>query len=92
MSSRLTALTAHRAALQAEAALQRDDARQAYASIEAGTARVDVAVSSARKLMPVLLVAGIAAMIAVGPARALSIARRALTLGVYVSQARKLLR
>jgi DNA-binding XRE family transcriptional regulator len=92
VSSHLTALTARRAALQAEVALQRDDARQAYAAIEAGTTKVDRVVSTARKLTPLLLVAGAAAFIAVGPARALSLARRGLTLGLYVGQARRLLR
>lgn len=92
MSSHLTALTARRAALQAEVALQRDDLRQAYGTIEAGTAKVDSVVSAARKLTPLLLVAGAAAMIAVGPARALALARRGLTLGLYVSHARRLLR
>lgn len=92
MSSRLTALTARRAALQAEVALQRDDARQAYVTIEAGAAKVDGAVSTLRRMTPLLLVAGAVAMIAVGPARALSLARRGLTLGLYFSQARRLLR
>jgi hypothetical protein len=92
VSSHLTALTARRAALQAEVALQRDDLRQAYGMIEAGTARVDSFVATARKLTPLLLVAGIAALIAVGPARALALARRGLTLGLYASQARRLLR
>ncbi len=92
MSSHLTALTARRAALQAEVALQRDDLRQTYGTIEAGTARVDSVVATARKLTPLLLVAGAALMIAVGPARALSLARRGLTFGLYFSQARRLLR
>ncbi len=92
MSSHLSALTARRAALQAEVALQRDDLRQAYGAIEGGTTKVDKVVSTARKLTPLLLVAGATVMIAVGPARALSLARRWLTLGLYVSQARRLLR
>jgi YqjK-like protein len=92
VTSHLAALTARRAALQAEVALQRDDLRQTYGTIEAGTAKVDHVVSTVRKLTPLLLVAGAAAMIAVGPARAFALARRALTLGLYVGQARRLLR
>jgi len=92
VTSRLVALTARRAALQAEIALQRDDAWQAYRDIEQGTTKVDGVVSSVRRLTPLLLVAGAATMIAVGPARALSLARRGLTLGLYFTHARRLLR
>jgi hypothetical protein len=92
VSSRLRALTAHRAALQAEIALQRDDARQSYAEIEHGTTRVDRGVQVLQRLGPLLLVAGAAGLIALGPARALSLARRGLTFGLFVSHARRLLR
>lgn len=92
MNSRLVALTAHRAALQAEIALQRDDARQSYADIEQGIARVDRAVEVVRRLGPLLLVAGAAGLVALGPARALALVRRGLTLGLFASHARRLLR
>lgn len=92
MSSRLRALTAHRAALQAEIALQRDDARQSYGEIEHGTARVDRGIQVVQRLGPLLLVAGAAVLIAIGPARAVSVARRGLTLGLFASHARRLLR
>lgn len=92
MSYRLKALTAHRAALQAEIALQRDDARQSYAEIEHGTARVDRGIQVLQRLGPLLLVAGAAVLIALGPARAVSVARRGLTLGLFASHARRLLR
>lgn len=92
MSSRLAALTARRAALQAQVALERDDAREAYATIETSVARVDRVVDTARRLTPLLVAAGVIGLIAIGPARALALARRGLTLGLYVSQARRLLR
>jgi hypothetical protein len=92
VSSRLRALTAHRAALQAEIALQRDDARQSYAEIEHGIARVDRGILVVQRLAPLLLVAGAAVLIALGPARALALVRRGLTLGLFASHARRLLR
>ena len=92
MNSRLAALTARRAALQAECALQRDDAALAYGGIEQGAAKIDRAVATVRRIAPVLVVAGAVGLLALGPARALSLVRRALTLGLYASQARRLLR
>jgi hypothetical protein len=92
VNSRLTALTARRAALQAEVALQRDDARQAYAEIERGAARVDRAVATVRRLTPVLVVVGAIGLLALGPARAVAMLRRGVTFGLFANQARRLLR
>jgi hypothetical protein len=92
VSSRLVALTARRAALQAECALQRDEAVQAYAEIESGTMRIDRLVGALRRLTPVLVVGGGVVIIALGPARALTLVRRGLTFALYVLQARSLLR
>ena len=92
MSSRLVALTARRAALQAECALQRDDAAQAYAGIASGAARVDHVVGVLRRLTPVFIVGGVVVVIALGPARAINLARRGVTLAIYALQARSLLR
>lgn len=92
MNSRLVALTAHRAALQAEIALQRDDARQAYAEIEQGIGRVDRGIQVVQRFGPLLLVAGAAGLIAVGPARAMFLLKRAVTIGLFASHARRLLR
>jgi hypothetical protein len=91
MSSRLVALTARRAALQAECALQRDDAVQAYAEITQATMRVDRVVATVRRLTPLLLIAGAGVLIAVGPARALSLVSRGFALRLYAQQARRLL-
>lgn len=92
MSSRLVALTARRAALQAECALQRDDAAQAYAGIESGAARVDRVVAVLRRLTPMFIVGGVIVVVALGPARAINLARRGVTLAMYALQARSLMR
>ncbi len=91
MSSRLVALTARRAALQAECALQRDDAAQAYAEIAQGALRADRVIGTVRRLTPLLVVAGAGVLLAVGPARALSLVSRGIALRLYVQQARGLL-
>jgi hypothetical protein len=92
VSSRLVALTARRAALQAECALQRDDAVQAYAGIASGAERIDRVVLALRRLTPVFVVGGIAVVVALGPARAITLARRGITLAMYALQARSLMR
>jgi hypothetical protein len=92
MSSRLVALTARRAALQAQCALDRDDAALAYRDIEQGAAKVDRVVSTVRRLTPVLLVGGAVALLAIGPGRALALVRRGLAVGLYAREARRLLR
>jgi hypothetical protein len=92
VSSRLVALTARRAALQAECALQRDDAVQAYAEIESGAGRIDRVVTVLRRLTPVLIVGGVVVAVALGPARVMTLARRGITLAMYALQARSLMR
>ena len=91
MSSRLVALTARRAALQAECALQRDDAVQAYVGITSGAERIDRVVAVLRRLTPVFIVGGVVVVVALGPARAINLARRGVTLAIYALQARSLL-
>jgi hypothetical protein len=78
--------------LQAECALQRDDTVQAYTEIAAGAARIDRAVAVLRGLTPVFIVGGIVVVVALGPARAITLARRGVTLAIYALQARSLLR
>ncbi len=92
MSSRLVALTARRAALQAECALQRDEAAQAYAEIDSGARRIDRLVAALRRLAPVFVIGGGVMLIAIGPARAVALARRGITVALYALQARSLLR
>jgi len=92
MSSRLVALTARRAALQAECALQRDDAVQAYSGIAQGAERFDRVVAVLRRLTPMLVLGGIVVVVALGPSRAMALTRRGITLAIYALQARSLLR
>lgn len=92
MSSRLVALTARRAALQAECALQRDDAVLAYAEIEYGASRIDGLFGALRRLTPVLVLGSAVVLVAIGPARTVTLARRGLTFAMYALQARSLLR
>jgi hypothetical protein len=92
VSSRLVALTARRAALQAECALQRDDAALAYGEIEQSVAKVDRVVASVRRLTPLLVVGGAVALFAIGPARVVSLLRSGVALSLYAREARRLLR
>jgi len=91
MTSRLVALTARRAALQAECALQRDDIARTYGEIASGAARVDRAISTVQRLTPLLVVIGAGVLLALGPGRALALLSRGLTLGLYAQKARRLL-
>jgi hypothetical protein len=91
VSSRLASLTARRIALQGACARQRADASEAYREIAGGAERADRLLDVARRLTPVLAVAGVAALVALGPARTFALARRALTIAIYVRQARAVL-
>jgi butyrate kinase len=92
MRSRLVALQARRAALQAECALQRDDLQQLHGGIATRAAGVDRVVETVRSFAPVIAVGGLAVLVALGPGRALSLVRRGLTWAVYANQALRLLR
>jgi hypothetical protein len=91
VNPRLAALSARRGALQAEIALQRDDMAETYGQIERSTGRVDHALHVVRRMSPLIAVVGAVGLFALGPSRALSLLRRGLTLGVFVTQARRLL-
>jgi hypothetical protein len=91
MSSRLVALSARRAALQAECTLQRDDAALAYGDIEQSVARVDRVVATVRRLTPLLVAAGAVGLLVIGPSRLLPLLRRGVTLSMYAREARRLL-
>ena len=92
MSSRLAALTARRAALQAECALQRDGTALAYDEIEQGVARVDRVVATVRRLTPFLVAAGAIGLLVIGPSRVLPLLRRGIAVSMYAREARRLLR
>ena len=91
MNSRLAALTARRAALQAECALQREGAALAYGEIEQSVARVDRVVATVRRLTPLLVAAGAVGLLVVGPSRILHLLRRGVALSMYAREARRLL-
>ncbi len=90
MSSRLAALTAKRVALQLECDVRRGDIRQIYSGLEGRAARADRVIDAARGYAPVIAAGGIAVLFVLGPSRALSLARRALTIAFYASQFRRL--
>jgi len=92
MRSRLVALQARRAALQAECALQRDDVRQLHDGIAARAENADRMIETVRSFVPVIAVGGIAVLVALGPARALSLLRRGFTVALYTNQALRLIR
>jgi butyrate kinase len=92
VSSRLVALQARRAALQAECALHRDDVRLVYGGMAARAEKVDRTIDAVRSFAPVIAVGGIAVLIALGPGRALRLLRRGLSFGVYANQALRLIR
>jgi len=92
MRSRLVALQARRAALQAECALQRDDLQQLHDGIAARAVGVDRTIERVRSLAPVIAIGGVALLVALGPGRATGLVRRGLAWAVYASQALRLIR
>ena len=92
MSSRLVALQARRAALQAECALQRDDLRLLHGGIAARAESADRVIDTVRSFAPVIAVGGIAVLVALGPGRALNLLRRGLSVWLYANQALRILR
>jgi hypothetical protein len=92
MSSRLIALQARRAALQAECALQRDDLQQLHGGIAARAQSADRMIATVRSFAPVIAVGGVAVLVALGPGRALGLIRRGLSIWLYANQALRILR
>jgi hypothetical protein len=92
MSTRVERLTIRRRLLQAECALQRDEIGGIQADLDAGAARADHVISVARRLTPLLLAAGVATAVLIGPARLLGVVRQGLALGLVANRASRLLR
>lgn len=92
MSTRVERLAVRRRLLQAECAVQRGEIGGIQSDLDAGAARADHVISVARRLTPLLLVAGVAAAVMVGPARLLGLARRGFALGLFANRASRLLR
>jgi hypothetical protein len=89
VNSRLEALTARRKALQARCDLLRGDAELLYGGIEDRTVRVDRTIETVRSLTPLIAIGGFVLLLAMGPQRALHLARRGLTVALYANQARR---
>jgi hypothetical protein len=92
MSKRVERLAVRRRLLQAECAVQRGEIGAYHSELESGAARADRVIGVVRRLTPLLLVAGAVAVVAIGPARLVEAARRALSLGLFASRASRLLR
>jgi len=92
MSTRFERLAARRRLLQAECAIQRGEIGAVQVELEAGAARADHIVAVVRRLTPLLLVAGVVALVVTGPGRALSLGRQALVVALAASRAARLLR
>jgi hypothetical protein len=90
MSTRLEQLTEYRRLLQARCAVERGEIEDLHADIEAGAARADRALVVVRRFAPWLLVAGVAAVVAIGPGRALGLARQGLTAALFAQRAARL--
>jgi hypothetical protein len=89
VNSRLEVLTARRKALQARCDLLRGDAELLYGGIEDRTVRVDRTIETVRSLTPLIAIGGFVLLLAMGPQRALHLARRGLTVALYANQARR---
>ena len=92
MSTRLEQLAARRRLLQLRCAVQRGEIAAAQATIDAGAARADRVIAVAQRFSPLLLVAGAAIVLVVGPGRALGLVRQGLVAATIASRAARLMR
>ena len=92
MSSRLEQLASRRRLLQLQCAVQRGEIGEIQAGIDAGAARADRVIAVVRRLSPLLAVAGVLAVAAVGPSRLLGTARSVLPAVLVAQRALRLLR
>jgi len=92
VSTRLAALTARRRDLQLRCARQRGEIGELHATIDNGAARVDHAIAVARQLTPLLVVAGVVVVVAVGPGRVWALVRQGLAVLPVATRALRLLR
>lgn len=92
MTSRLAELTARRIVLQESCEAQRQELSRAHGAVAQVVAPVDRAAGVARDVLPLVAVAGIVGLIAVGPHRTLSLLRRGLSIALVVTQVLNLAR
>ena len=92
MSAHLEQLVAHRRQLQLRCAVQRGEIAGIQAGIDAGAARADRVIAVAQRFTPLLLVTGVALVLAIGPGRALGLVRQGLLAATIANRAARLLR
>lgn len=92
MSSGLATTTARRMALQARCAAQRDALTRELGAVEDGLRPVDRAIYFVRTFGPPVVVAGVVALIIIGPGKALRVTRNVLAVAPYATQAVRLFR
>jgi len=92
MSTHLEQLAARRRQLQSRCAVQRGEIAESQAGIDAGAARADRVIAMAQRFTPLMLVVGVAIVLAIGPGRALGLFRRGLVAATIADRAARLLR
>jgi hypothetical protein len=92
MSTQLEQLAARRRQLQLRCAVQRGEIAANQAVIDAAAARADRVAAVAQRITPLLLVAGAAIVLVVGPGRVLGLVRQGLVAATIAERAARLLR
>lgn len=92
MSTHLEQLAARRRLLQLRCAVQRGEIAEVQAGIDAGAARADRIITVAQRFTPLLLVAGAALALAMGPGRLLGLVRQGLVAATIANRAARLMR
>jgi hypothetical protein len=92
MSRGLAATTARRVALQAKCTAQRGELARQLDAAEVGLRPVDRAIHVVRTFGPLAVVAGVVALIIIGPGKALRATRNVLVVAPYAAQALRLFR
>ena len=92
MSTQLEQLAARRRLLQLRCAVQRGEIAEIQAGIDAGAARADRVIATARRFTPLLVVTGAVIVLAIGPGRALGLVRQGLAAATLADRAARLLR
>ncbi len=92
MSASLATTTARRLALQAQCAAQRGELARELGAVEDGLRPVDRTIYFVRTFGPLAAVAGVTALIVIGPGKAMRAMRNVLAVAPYAAQALRLFR
>lgn len=92
MSRGLAATTARRVALQTKCTAQRGELARQLGAIEDGLRPVDRAIHCVQTYGPLMAIAGVVALVVIGPRRALRATRNVLVVAPYAAQALRLFR